>query len=150
MFLDRCGNGGAAGRLSSNSGSALDVDTFTLQGKEAVGWRIPRLVSVKLTRGLVWNEEINRRVFPPPEIVYPLSVCGSHHRHELARGGELSSDYFNNGCNHMTRVNLVALARRIALTPPRSPPACTLFSPIEGLRGRALRPAVRLYLKAIG
>lgn len=40
-----------------NSGGTLDVDTFTPQGKEAVGLRIRRLVSVKIKRVPVWKEE---------------------------------------------------------------------------------------------
>jgi hypothetical protein len=54
---------------------------------------------------------MTHRVFPLPEIVYPLdeATIGTM----LARGSELTIYCFTNGCCHNARVNLVAPARKI-------------------------------------
>jgi hypothetical protein len=54
---------------------------------------------------------VAHKIFPLPEIVYPLAVdtIGKH----LALGYEITAFCVAHGCHHKARVNLVALARRL-------------------------------------
>ncbi|UPT53415.1 hypothetical protein [Synechococcus phage Ssp-JY39] len=54
---------------------------------------------------------MTHKVFPLPEIVYPLdeATIGTM----LARGSELNIYCFTNDCGHKARVNLVVLARKL-------------------------------------
>lgn len=88
---------------------------------------------------------MTHRVFPLPEIVYPLdeATIGTM----LARGSELTIYCFTNGCCHKARVNLVAPARKIG------PDHATLDPDLRPYfhcsKCRAARPEVRLHPESV-